>query len=95
MTVTTGVHTVASAVSARMMHYVTPSLEPASVALGTEAGAARPAVKWATMAMDASRNANVRMEPHVTMLLENACAHQDTLELCKSNFPYNFLNIVN
>lgn len=36
------------------------------------------------MAMDAIRNANARMEPPVTMWPENASAHLDTLELCKS-----------
>lgn len=67
-----------------MEHCVTPSLEPVSALLDTEGGAVRTSVKWAPMVMDAIRNANARMEPLVTMLQENAGAHLDTLELCKS-----------
>lgn len=81
VTVTTGVLTAVTDVSARMVHCVTPSLEPVSALQDTEAGAVRPSVKWAPMETDASRNASVRMEPPVTMLPENAHAHQDTLEL--------------
>lgn len=67
MTVTIGVPTAVTDVSARTKHCVTPSLELVSAVLDTEAGAVRPSVKWAPMVMDANRNANARMEPPVTM----------------------------
>lgn len=67
VTVTIGVPTAVTDVSARMKHCVTPSLDPVSAVLDTEAGAVRPSVKWGPMVMDANRNANARMEPPVTM----------------------------
>lgn len=67
MTVATGVPTAVTDVSARTKHCVIQSLEPVSAPLDIEAGAVRLSVKWAPMATDASRTANARMEPPVTM----------------------------
>lgn len=67
VTVPIGVPTAVTGVSARTEHSVTPSLEPVSALLDTEAGAVRPCVKWAPMVTGANRNANARMEPPVTM----------------------------
>lgn len=67
VTVTTGVPTAVTDVSARTEHCVTPSLEPVSALLDTEVGAVRPSVKWAPMEMDANRNVNARMVLPVNM----------------------------
>lgn len=67
VTVTIGVLTAVTDVSARTEHCVTPSQEPVSALLDIEAGAVRPSVKWAPMVTDANRNASARMEPPVTM----------------------------
>ena len=67
VTVTTGAPTAVTDASARTELCVTPSLEPVSALLDTEAGAVRPSVKWVPMVMDASRNANARTELPVTM----------------------------
>lgn len=67
VTVTTGALTAATDVSARTELCVTLSLEPVSALLDTEAGAARPTVKWAPMELDANRNASARTVLSVTM----------------------------
>lgn len=67
MTVTTGVPTAVTDVSARTELYVIPSPELVSALLDIGAGGVRQTVKWAPTEMDANRNANARMVLPVTM----------------------------
>ena len=67
VTVTTGVPTAVTDVSARTEPCVTPSLELVSALLDIKAGAVRPSVKLALMEMDANRNVSARMVLSVIM----------------------------
>lgn len=81
--VITGDPIAAAGASARTRLYATPSPGLATVLQASGAGAAKSAVSRAPMVMTATRDANARMEPPVTMSQASAAAHLDTLEPCK------------
>lgn len=67
MIVTIGDHTAVVAANAKMVPYVTPSLEPAIALLDLRDGAVRNTATKGHMETIATKNASVRMEPLVIM----------------------------